>query len=63
MITCKHNLCKTCNKSIVFIYKSNFRPIFLFNTNIELPDLDYYSKYVFLSLYQKNIKPILKDLL
>lgn len=48
-----------------FIYKNNFRPIFLFNTDIKVLDIGYYLKIQFfifiLKKYKANIKKLVTN--
>lgn len=59
---CGHDLSKTYNKGVVFICKSNFRPIFLSNMDIKFPNLGYHLKiqiFIFMSKKRKaNIKKL-----
>lgn len=62
MITYRHDLSKTYNKSIIFIYKNNSKLIFLSNIDIELSDLGYYTKIQIFIFMLKEGKANLKKL-
>lgn len=62
-MTYGYNLSKTGNKGIVFIYKNNFKPIFLSNIDIKLSDLDHYPKIQILIFISKKCKANIKILI
>lgn len=63
IITDRYDPCKINNKSIIFIYKNNFRPIFIFNTNIEHLNLGYNPKMQVFIFMLKNYKVNIKRLI
>ena len=56
MMLYRYDFNKTCNKNLVFSYKINFRLIFLYNTDIKLPDLGHNPKiriFIFMLMKRK----------